>query len=1011
MPYRIIPQRIPKERREEINNKILYVIDTHSPKLTPEVIYNCYTGKGGLHGLDAKDFKNYHEFSEAKKEIEAGQFFTPHEVAKKVCEIIQPDENDLVADACCGMGNFFNFLPEQKNIWGNDLDPNATKVAKFLYPEANICTGDIRSWMPDTKFTILLGNPPFGLHFDWQGEDCLSQMYYCLKAHDLLDSAGLLALVMPSSFLADAFWNKSDVAKIDERFTFIGQTALPKDTFKDLGVECYETKIMLFHKRSDHMAHTGYSADMCTEQELAARVSDYRSRRKAVKMDLVREALTTSDKEKESVMYEIRKCLYQIKVHPRISKYHEKCLEYIEKYRTQKPPVGATNDEWKAWERTKITPEKILSYCRRILRSQNSRPKNEIHLICDKRGVRLKGYSKKTRKEVSDFNAPSFSRIHLVGSNLSAADAVPKELRNALRSEIKGADSRIRRERREYELQMTRISALQPTDELREYLDSVVFINVQKEECHLTDLQKEDLGRVMQKRYALLNWQQGSGKTAAAFFYGRRLLETGKVRNVFVLAPALAVNLTWIPFLTNNSVPFVNIKTKKDIESVTDGLFVVVSISMIGPLKRELMELTRKTLKNKACLLFDESDEITNPSSKRTKATLDIFRRLRYKLLCTGTTTRNNIGELYSQIELLYNNSCNMTNWCRCRYRYNKDGELECEDNPGYGRPFPPRGGSVQFNQCFCPGKTTVFGIEKFNQDVYNADELREISGYTITTRKFEEFAGKKYSIDNVKVNPSDAEMKVYDKIMNELQTIAPLYFRETGDARKDAALRMIRTIQLLIKSCSTPHLMPGYDSGELPTKTKKVLDMLEEKPDEKVVVGCTTIEALETYASAVGERFPFRPLYVIDGAISFSRRDRMLKDFELTTNGIVICTQQSLKSSVNIPTCNEMIIEALQWNIPKIQQFFFRAIRFDSKEWTNVHFVTYDRTIEQNIMALLMTKERLNDFLKTGEVKNQNDMLEEYGLSDDLLSALLGKQYDQDGKVYFTWGRQSISA
>mgnify|MGYP001658414885 CR=1 FL=1 len=73
--YQIIPQQIPQDRRAEINEKILFCIDTGKNLLPPETIYNCYTGIGGLHNLKQEDFANYHEYAQAKKEFEMGQFF------------------------------------------------------------------------------------------------------------------------------------------------------------------------------------------------------------------------------------------------------------------------------------------------------------------------------------------------------------------------------------------------------------------------------------------------------------------------------------------------------------------------------------------------------------------------------------------------------------------------------------------------------------------------------------------------------------------------------------------------------------------------------------------------------------------------------------------------------------------------------------------------------------------------------------------------------------------------
>ena len=81
---------------------------------------------------------------------------------------------------------------------------------------------------------------------------------------------------------------------------------------------------------------------------------------------------------------------------------------------------------------------------------------------------------------------------------------------------------------------------------LKEYLDRSTFINKDGEACEFTAHAKHDLNLVLQKRYALLNWQQGSGKTAAVYYRARFLLKFRKVRNAIILAPAIATNMTWI---------------------------------------------------------------------------------------------------------------------------------------------------------------------------------------------------------------------------------------------------------------------------------------------------------------------------------------------------------------------------------------------------------------------------------------------------------------------------------
>ena len=104
--YAIIPQQIPQGLRAEINEKILFAINSGKELIPAESIYNCYTGLGGLHELKQSDYSSYHEYAQAKKEFEMGQFFTPHEVCRDMVDVLSPASGDMILDMCCGMGNF-----------------------------------------------------------------------------------------------------------------------------------------------------------------------------------------------------------------------------------------------------------------------------------------------------------------------------------------------------------------------------------------------------------------------------------------------------------------------------------------------------------------------------------------------------------------------------------------------------------------------------------------------------------------------------------------------------------------------------------------------------------------------------------------------------------------------------------------------------------------------------------------------------------------------------------------
>lgn len=998
--YAIIPQQIPRDKRAEVNEKILFAIDSGKDLIPKESIYNCYTGIGGLHNLKQADFSSYHRYAEAKKEFEMGQFFTPHELCRSIVEVLSPTSSEMVLDMCCGMGNFFNHLPNLHNTYGFDIDGRAVTVARHLYPEAHIEKCDIQQYRPEQRFDVIIGNPPFNLKFDCK----LSQEYYMDKAYDVLNPAGFLMVIVPVSFMQSEFWEKTRVANINSSFSFVGQTKLNPDAFDSMGVHNFSTKVMVFLRRSRHIEMQPYNADeFIPMEELKDRVRKTRAMKQRIRIDLMRETNRIDREELEAFEYRLSKYMYELKAHAVLNRHIEKAEALVSKFRNQKPPENATNQQIKDWERKKLTTGKVLGIIRKYITSQHSVPRKEVALVKTSYGFKLKPYAPRLLDKVTH-KAASINDLILGRAELP----VPETVTERNRLQIRAAEKLIRRKQKQYEMQNLRFADMEEDVNLKEYLDRSTFINKDGEACEFTALQKHDLNLVLQKRYALLNWQQGSGKTAAVYYRARFLLKFRKVRNAIILAPAIATNMTWIPFLSVNRERFRVIRAESDLTNVPEGMFLVVSTSMLGKLRRGLVRYVKQTSR-KLCLVFDESDEITNPTSQRTRNILCIFRRLKYKILDTGTTTRNNIAELYSQFELLYNNSVNMVCWSPQVYHENKEREIEEENNTDYGSPFPAFRGHVLFRACHCPGKATVFGIEKQNQDVYNKEELSELIGKTVITRKFRDFAGEKYKIQTHTVSPSDGEREVYRVIIEEFCRICELYYNSTGDAKKDAGLRLMRQIKLLIKACSVPHLIEGYSGDGIPNKTKYIEKLVRKIPG-KVAVGCTSIAAFDLYENHLRKCFPDRPVFVVKGDVAFKRRQNIVTEFDSTINGILICTQQSLSSSVNIPACNQVILESLQWNIPRMEQFYFRFIRLDSKEMKDVHYVTYEDSVEQNLMALVLTKERLNEFIKTGEVKEQSEIFEEFDITMSVIDSLLVRTQDHEGKIHISWGSQRIA-
>ena len=539
---------------------------------------------------------------------------------------------------------------------------------------------------------------------------------------------------------------------------------------------------MVFFRKSIHIGVQTYNAEeFITAEELGKRISEARAMKHRLRFDLMRETNRIDKEELELFEYKLAKYMYELKAHAKLNRHIAKAEALVTKFRNQKPPENATNEQGKEWERKKLTTKKVLAVLRRYITSQNVVSREEVALVKSSYGFKLKQYAPRLLDKVPH-KAAGINDL-VLGRAVLPMPEFPTEKNMR---QIRAAEKLIGRKRRQYEVQNQQFADMKPDTRLTEYLDRMTFVNKDGDVCEFTALQKHDQNLVLQKRYALLNWQQGLGKTAAVYHRAKYLLKYRKIRNVIILAPAIATNMTWIPFLSMNREQFRVVRSNADLETVSEGVFLVLSTSMLGKLKRGLARFVRRTSR-KLCLVFDESDEITTPSSQRTRHILSLFRRLRYKILDTGTTTRNNIAELYSQFKLLYNNSINMICWSGRVYHENRDKEIEEENNPHYGEPFSAFRGHVLFRACHCPGKSTVFGIEKQNQDVYNKEELAKLIGKTVITRKFRDFAGEKYRIRTHTVIPSGGECEVYRVIIEEFCRICELYYNCTGDAKKDA--------------------------------------------------------------------------------------------------------------------------------------------------------------------------------------------------------------------------------
>lgn len=1033
MKYQFSGQSIPQESRQELNNKILYLIDNdlvESSGITTEDVYNAYTGDGGLHGLKFQDYDSYAEFSSAKKEIENGQFFTPDSVCQFIMECLAVSDQDVVADLTCGMGGFFNHCPVEANVYGCELDVKAYKVAHYLFPKANLVCGDIRTYNPGIKMDYIVGNPPFNLRWWVDGAQILSQLYYCQKAAELLKPMGIMALVVPRSFLADDFSDGGLIKEMEKHFSFLGQFSIADDTFKHLGVSSFSTKIQFWQKNSemDGWKANPYSTDLSVEVSpsdqadvkyiqtavLADAQEMLRKNKSHILLELARDNHSSHE-----FLYQVKKYLFHIKSNPAIREKYVKCCEYLSKYYTQKQPEGMSYEEW---SKRRITEAKVLAYLRNTVRKQHPKPlRDEVRLVKQDYSLVYKAYSPKAARRLTE-TAKMPIPIYQIVSDMDDPNRYGPYARM------------IRRRQREYQIEQQVFAEMKEDKQISTWLNNfVLFDSENEEDILLNDKQKRDINVTLQKRYSLLQWEQGSGKTLAGIATGLYRMQNGNADCTWVISPAISIKNNWDLVLPNYTqhdrkedwdtaledygLSYVMVNSLSDLERIKPGDFVLTTMNKLGKYQRQIKQWIRQH-NQKVALVFDESDEMTNPYSIRSKATLNCFRRCKYKLLMTGTSTRNNISEFAPQLELAYNNSVNMISWCREIYRYEEvnkkknilEAGLHSYDNPYYGQPIPAyQRGYKLFAESHLPEKITVFGVGQKTQDIYNAEELSDILKRLVITRTFKEIVGKEIRrIHQVPIQFSPQERAVYTMAIEKFHEMRDNYFASTGNSRKDAMMRLIQQITLLLRISAAPNTVREY-TGKLPTKIATVINMTQGWADEVVAIGVRHKVVVDAFATAIREAMPDRKLFVVTGAtMSLAKRRALRKTLRESKNGILLCTQQSLPSSVNFEYVNKVIIPELHYNNSRMSQFYMRFVRFNSEHWKDIYFVTHAGSIESNLMQMVLAKERLNLFMR-GQDASMDEIYEKFGVNYDLLSLLMSREEDDKGHFQIRWGQQFI--
>ena len=246
-------------------------IESEDRTATPEEqeILSKYVGWGGLaQAFDSeneqwsKEFAQLSdtltpkEYEDARKSV-LDSFFTSPAIIDGIYEALDKFgfNGGNLLEPSCGVGNFLGKMPsemaEHTNIYGVEIDSISGRIAKQLYPDADIqITGFESTHFQNGSFDAAVGNVPFGdLNFpDKQYGTTKLHDFFFAQTLDKVKEGGIVAFVTSKGTLDKK--DESFRIQLAEKADLIGAIRLPNNAFKaNAGTEV-TSDIIFLQKRS-----------------------------------------------------------------------------------------------------------------------------------------------------------------------------------------------------------------------------------------------------------------------------------------------------------------------------------------------------------------------------------------------------------------------------------------------------------------------------------------------------------------------------------------------------------------------------------------------------------------------------------------------------------------------------------------------------------------------------------------------------------------------------------------
>ncbi len=232
-------------------------------------VLSRYVGWGGLsqvfddnNGMWKREYEELksiltpEEYTAARESVN-NAFYTPSTVTSAITRALVNFGFDggNILEPSMGVGNFFGSMPEElkeSKLYGVELDSITGRIAKLLYPKANIqIKGFEETDYPDNFFDVVVGNVPFGDYkvFDPKYNKLGFKVhdYFIAKAIDQVRPGGIVAVITTKGTMDKK--NPAIRKYIAERAELLGAVRLPTAVFQNNAGTEVTSDILILQKR------------------------------------------------------------------------------------------------------------------------------------------------------------------------------------------------------------------------------------------------------------------------------------------------------------------------------------------------------------------------------------------------------------------------------------------------------------------------------------------------------------------------------------------------------------------------------------------------------------------------------------------------------------------------------------------------------------------------------------------------------------------------------------------